>query len=240
MTFIIAEGGVNHGGRLDHAITLTRAAAQAGCDAIKWQAFTPVALTPRDYEKQAMLKGLALTRSELSILAAEANCEGIEFLVTPMDVEWLEFVVSLGVKRIKVGSAQARNLGFMHAVGAAGLPVIISNGMCADADLDLALSCISAPTTVMSCVSQYPTPDAEISIGKLRQLRKRFPNAEIGFSCHSRSMWPSIAAAYAGATCVEKHIAIEGTLGPDISSSLTTDELKTWVREIREASSVLV
>ncbi len=36
-TFIVAEGGSNHGGSLDAALALTDAAADAGASAMKWQ-----------------------------------------------------------------------------------------------------------------------------------------------------------------------------------------------------------
>lgn len=241
MTFIIAEAGVNHQGRLDHALELIRHAAAAGCDAVKFQAYTPWVLAPTNYETQAMLKGLALTGNELRMLHAEAGRVGIEFMCTPMDEEWLAFVVSLGVKRIKVGSGQAMNLGFVSAAAATKLPVIISNGMMSDTALDDALCAISAATdytvrpTVLSCISKYPTPDVAVNLSELERLRSLFPYADVGFSCHSRSMWPSVAAVYAGAVCVEKHICLNGTSGPDISSSLPVDELAHWVKEIRRS-----
>ena len=234
--FIIAEAGVNHSGRLDHALALVAAAKAAGADAVKFQAFTPLRLAPLDYEKQAMLKGLALTKSELTILHAECRAKQIEFLVTPMDEEWLEFVLGLGMKRIKIGSAQAKDEKFLAAVAATRLPVIISNGMATDAEIQRALEILSPcqSITLLSCVSKYPTPETEIDITEIQRLRDEFL-VDVGFSSHCRSFWPSVAAAYAGASVVENHICLPGTTGPDISSSLLPEEFGAMVRGVRRA-----
>lgn len=235
--FVIAEAGVNHGGRLNHALALVAAAATAGADAVKFQAFTPLRISPFDYEKQAMLKGLALTADELEILAAECDHKKIEFLVTPMDDYWLRVVEKLGVKRIKIGSGQNRDLGFIYAVATRGLPVIISNGMADDAEFESSVRMLMAPhgsdVTVLACVSKYPTPDVDVSLSEMTRLKGRWPGVDVGFSSHCRSFWPSVAAVYAGATVIEAHLALPGTTGVDVPSSLLPDEFAAMVREIR-------
>ena len=50
-TFLIAEAGVNHGGDLEVARPLVDIAADAGPNAVKFQAFRPKKLIPRHVEK---------------------------------------------------------------------------------------------------------------------------------------------------------------------------------------------
>ena len=236
--FVIAEAGVNHGGRLDHALALIRAAHDAGADAVKFQAFDPERLAPGDYIKRAMLKGLALTRAELTMCAAECGyVGGLEFMCTPMDEEWLEFIVGLDVKRIKIGSGQAGDARFVRACAATGLPMIISNGMVSNEGLMTSLDECPPDTTVLYCVSKYPTPASDVHLSEIARLR-RVTGMSVGFSSHCRSFWPSVAAVYAGATVVEAHLALPGTDGPDVPSSLLPEEFKAMVREIRGARDV--
>lgn len=247
--FVIAEAGVNHQGRLDHAFALIAHAKAAGADACKFQMFTPEWLAPADYAKRALLKSLALTRSELIMCAAECAHQKIEFIVTPMDTECLDWLMALPKharpRKIKVGSAQVKDLKFIQAVAAYKLPVIISNGMCSDFELAAALCEISGAVDyavrpiVLSCVSKYPTPDADVHLSEIRRLRETFSYADIGFSSHCRSFWPTVAAVYAGATVVECHICLPDTTGPDIASSLLPEEFAAMVREIRVAETVV-
>ena len=81
-TFIIAEAGVNHNGRLDLAKRLIDAAAAAGADAVKFQTFRADRLVKRntpkaEYQKETtgksesqyeMLKKLELTPDDFKKL----------------------------------------------------------------------------------------------------------------------------------------------------------------------------
>ncbi|MYS26842.1 N-acetylneuraminate synthase, partial [Streptomyces sp. SID7804] len=46
--YVIGEIGINHNGDLENAFKLIDAAAEAGCDAVKFQKRTPEICTPRD------------------------------------------------------------------------------------------------------------------------------------------------------------------------------------------------
>ena len=200
MTLVIADAGINHGGRLDLALRLIAEAATAGADAVKFQAFTPLHLAPLNYERQAMLKGLVLTEAELEICAAEARARRLEFMCTPMDAEWTRFVVrSLRVERLKIGSGQAANLEFVKDAAEYDMPVIISNGMADNREFCRAVEILvdrGCAVTPMSCVSKYPTADVDVHLSELERMRDLFPGMPIGFSSHCRSFWSAVAAVY--------------------------------------------
>ena len=46
--YVVGEIGINHNGELENAFKLIDAAAEAGCDAVKFQKRTPEICTPRD------------------------------------------------------------------------------------------------------------------------------------------------------------------------------------------------
>lgn len=236
MTFIIAEIGVNHNGSIGRAMDLVDAAAEAGCDAVKFQAFNPL-MAGDNIDYRNILRRYELLDNDLLFLSSYVRQKGLDFLCTPFDEERLHFVDQYLVpSRMKISSQSVTNHRLMAAAIDTGIPLIISNGMCNDTQMHVALTQrgdIKKRTTILYCVSKYPTPDVDIDLREIQRLRKEF-DCDVGFSCHSASMWPSIAAAAAGAQVIEKHITIsQSDSGPDHKASLEAKDLKSWVQQIR-------
>ena len=98
MTFIIAEAGVNHGGRWETGLDLIDAAKRAGADAVKFQAFTSRKLWGDD-----RIKHLELSCDAFLALKAHCTEVGIEFMCTPFGLEEVEFLKPI-LRRWKVAS----------------------------------------------------------------------------------------------------------------------------------------
>ncbi len=158
-TLIIAEAGVNHSGSLETALALVDAAADAGADIVKFQTFNANSLAGRsarkaDYQQRttdaaesqrAMLQRLELPQSAHHPLIARAKQRGIEFLSTPFDQRSLEFLLSLNLSRIKIGSGDLTNAPLLHSVARAGAPLILSTGMATLAEVEEALGVLAGP-----------------------------------------------------------------------------------------------
>src|SRR5690606_13080013 len=84
-------------------------------------------------DQLGMLRSLELSEETHRRLFALCAACGIEFMSTPFDEEGADFLVSLGMKRIKVPSGELTNHPFLAFLAAKKLPIIISTGM---ADLD--------------------------------------------------------------------------------------------------------
>src|ERR1700759_5476846 len=141
-TFIIAEAGVNHNGDEKLALGLVEAAAKSGAAAVKFQTFSADKLTRKgaekaEYQKQAtgdgdqrdMLKALEMSESLHQRLFSRCKALGIEFMSTAFDEEALDFLIRLGIKRIKVPSGEITNAPLLKHMASKGLPLIVSTGM---------------------------------------------------------------------------------------------------------------
>jgi 2,4-diacetamido-2,4,6-trideoxy-beta-L-gulose transferase len=141
---VIAEAGVNHNGRLDLALALVDAAADAGADIIKFQTFRADELATRSAEKADyqvrntggaesqldMLKALELNDEAHRSIFARCRKHSIEFLSTPFDHRSLALLVDgLGLRRIKVGSGDLTNAPLLLAIAQSKRDVILSTGM---------------------------------------------------------------------------------------------------------------
>lgn len=141
---VIAEAGVNHNGKLDIALALVDAAADAGADIVKFQTFRADQLvTPSagkaDYQIRntgeatsqfAMLKALELDEAAHRQLIAHCEARGVTFLSTPFDFLSLALLTDgLGLKQLKVGSGDLTNAPILLEMARCGRAVILSTGM---------------------------------------------------------------------------------------------------------------
>jgi N,N'-diacetyllegionaminate synthase len=145
-TFVIAEIGVNHNGKLDLALKLVEEAAAAGASAAKFQTFRADAITARNtatvaYQKASggstdqheMLKSLELSDDDHRAVARRCEELGIEFMSTAFDKGSLDLLCEIGIRRIKVPSGEVTNVPYLKDCARRGLPIVLSTGM---ADLE--------------------------------------------------------------------------------------------------------
>lgn len=253
--FVIAEGGVNHNGRLDLALALVDAAADAGADAVKFQAFDPDLLVTAGaarapYQIQAggtsqleMLRELVLDAAALATVARRARARRITLLVTPFDERSLAVVLGLGVPAIKLGSGEVTNTPLLRAASRTQLPVLLSTGLSTLPEIDGAVQmCRRAgcrSLVLFHCVSAYPTPISQMNVRAVVAMHARY-RVPIGLSDHSEGIAASVAAVALGASAVEKHLTTDKQLpGPDHAASLDSGEFANLVRTIRDVEASL-
>ncbi len=279
---IIAEAGVNHNGSVDLAHQLVDAAADAGADVVKFQTFRASRLVSQSAPKAAyqarqtgadesqleMLKALELSESSHHALLRHCTDRGVEFMSSPFDADSLDFLISLGVRRIKLGSGELTNAPMLLAVGQSGLPLILSTGMSVLAEVEAALGVLAcgyanagaqpsrqaflsawaSPTqrqqalskiSLLHCTTEYPAPRDQVNLRAMQTLKLAF-GVECGFSDHTKGIAVSIAAVAMGAAIIEKHFTLDRSLaGPDHKASLEPAAFKAMVDGIREVESAM-
>jgi N-acetylneuraminate synthase len=156
-TYVIAEAGVNHNGRLDDALRLVDEAARAGADAVKFQTFRArslvTAAAPRaDYQRRAgegddqhsLLRALQLSAGDHGVLVQRCRDRGIEFMSSPFCVDSLRLLVdACGVQRLKLGSGEITHGALLLAAARTGLPLVLSTGMSTLEEIEEALGLVA-------------------------------------------------------------------------------------------------
>jgi len=264
-TFIIAEAGVNHNGDEKMALALVEAAVKSGADAVKFQTFSADKLTRKgaekaEYQKQAtgdgdqhgMLKALEMSENLHQRLFSRCAELGIEFMSTAFDEESLDFLVALGIKRIKVPSGEITNAPLLRHMAGKGLPLIVSTGMAELDEVVAAVDVIRAAriahgfaeplaemVTILHCTSNYPTESADVNLRAMNTMA-RTTGLPVGYSDHTLGLAVSTGAVALGATVIEKHFTLDSELpGPDHKASLEPDQLGALVRQIRDVEAAL-
>jgi len=254
--FVIAEAGINHNGNISLAKDLIRAAADAGCNAVKFQTYRTDAIAApdapmADYQRantglsgpqSEILKRCELDRAAHEELLTECRKEGILFLSTPFDDPSLELLLALGVKALKISSGDLTNTPFLGRVAASGLPTIVSTGMATMREVEEAVAVLRSAArgfALLHCVSCYPAEPAECRLPAIAEMTEAF-GVPIGFSDHTTGFDVTIAAVAAGAAIIEKHITTDRALaGPDHAASIEPHELKAMMVAIRRVEAAL-
>jgi len=253
-TFIIAEVGVCHNGKLETALRLCDAAKAAGADIVKTQTFIPEKCIRKgkDYDR---LASLALSLHDTYKMAMHCDDIGIEFCSTPDDLESLSFLVGeCDVKRVKLGSGSLLYEPLVDAAFDTGLPVLLSTGMATKAEIERELlrqfrrfeDEEASYLTVMHCVSLYPCPPRLTNVRAIATIQEmgtwswtpyRFT---VGYSDHTIGDYAACAAVALGATVVEKHFTLDNEAeGPDHRMSATPGQFGRMVMKIRQTEVML-
>ncbi len=264
-TFVIAEAGVNHNGSDEFALQLVDTAARCGADAVKFQTFTADKLVRRGAAKAAyqqaatgegdqhsMLAALELTESMHRTLFERCVLRGIEFMSTPFDEDAADFLVALGMRRIKIPSGEITNHPFLRHLARKDVPLILSTGMATLAEIEDATAVIRAERaaaglcrplaemlTVLHCTSNYPAAFCDVNLRAMRTIADAI-QVPVGYSDHTLGIAVSTAAVALGATVIEKHFTLDKAMpGPDHQASLAPDELAAMIGQIRAVEQAL-
>ncbi len=247
-TYIIAEIGINHNGSLERAQRLINAAAEAGCDAVKFQKrsledlYTREVLeNPNRFEEGfqyfiPILREVEFGRKEYDELARHARAKNLEFLCTAFDEASLEFLEPYRLAAYKVASADFTNFLLLQKLVEKRKPLILSTGMASQEELDRVVGFLfkrSVQYMLLHCVSVYPTPPEDAHLNYIQTMRERY-GVPVGYSGHEVGFEITLAAVASGACLVERHVTLDRKMeGPDHTSSLEPEELREMVRRIR-------
>lgn len=244
---IIAEVGQNHDGSLGLAHAYIDAIADAGADAVKFQTHIAAAeSTPNEpWRKQFSMQDasrydywrrMEFSPSQWQGLKDHATDKGLHFLSSPFSLEAIDLLTQVGVSAWKVPSGEITNTPLLDGMLKSGLPIILSTGLSPLSEIDTTVSYLntfSNPKAVLQCTSMYPCPPENIGLNVLSDFRSRYQCA-VGLSDHSGTIFPGLAAAVLGVEVLEIHVTLSREMfGPDIPSSITTQELRELVRGIR-------
>ncbi|MBB6552448.1 N-acetylneuraminate synthase family protein [Nonomuraea rubra] len=244
--YVIGEIGINHNGDLDLARQLIDVAAEAGCQAVKFQKRTPAICVPEEQKGQIRQtpwgemtyleykERTEFGRDEYTQIAKYCDERGLHWFASPWDVPSVEFLEEMDVLVHKVASASVADHELLRALAATGKPVILSTGMSTLSEIDAAVEILGTDKLIMMhATSTYPLPPEEANLRTITTLKERY-GVPVGYSGHERGLQISLAAVTLGAVCVERHITLDRTMwGSDHAASLEPSGLEHLVRDIR-------
>ena len=246
--FVIAEVGINHSGSLDIAKQLIDAAAEAGCDAVKFQKRTvDVVYTKEELDKarespwgttnRQQKYGLEFTKEDYQEIDQYCKNAGIEWLASAWDVESQKFLRQFDCKYNKVASAMLTHRELLKTIASEKRHTFISTGMSTLEQIDKAVQIFEdadCSYELMHCNSTYPMPVEDANLKVMHTLQERY-NCNVGYSGHESGVIVSCAAVAMGASSLERHITLDRAMyGSDQSASLEIGGLNRLMEYVRD------
>jgi pseudaminic acid synthase len=255
--FIIAEMSGNHNQRLDRALALVDAAADAGVDALKLQTYTADTISMDtgyiiQEDGQSLWEGKSLYQLYQEAytpwewhapIFERARARGLLAFSSPFDESAVDFLETLDVPAYKIASFENAHWPLLRRVAATGKPVIVSTGAATLSEIDEAVRVLRAAgcreLVLLKCTSTYPASPATTNLRTIPVLAETF-GCPVGLSDHTMGVGASVAAVALGACVIEKHFTLRrADGGVDSSFSLEPEELELLVEETARAHQAL-
>lgn len=242
----IAEIGISHNGSLDTALKIIDMCESVGIKLVKFQkrdidtCYTKEFLdsyreSPWGFSQREQKKALELNREEYDIIDTYCKKKGLIWFSSAWDIKSLVFLKKYDLPYNKVASPLLTNIPLIEAIAKERKKTFISTGMSAFDDIDKVVDIFrknECPFVLMHCVGIYPCPDDKLNLNMITTLRNRY-KCEIGYSCHSPGILPSIIAAMFGAVAIEKHVTLDRTnYGSDQAASLEKRGIELIIKNI--------
>jgi len=251
-TYIVAEIGINHNGSLDLARRLIDAAADAKCDAVKFQKRTPELCVPaqqRDQPRETpwgVMTYLDYRRrmefgvEEYERLIEHCRSRSIDWFTSCWDESSVDFIEFFEPVAYKIPSAALTDVALLRRFRQTGRPLILSTGMSTMHQIEAAVALLGTDSLMIThATSSYPCPLDELNLRVIQTIRSRFDCA-VGYSGHEVGLATTLAAVCLGAKLVERHITLDRAMwGTDQAASVEPQGLERLVNNIRDIETAL-
>lgn len=251
--FIVGEIGINHNGDMSICKELIRVAADAGCDAVKFQkrdidqVYTSEFLdsareSPWGTTQRDQKAGLEFDADQYKIIDEYCKELNIDWFASAWDTNSQKFLRQFDCKYNKIASAMIVHHDLLKMVAEECKHTFISTGMSTYEDIQQAVDIFKeagCPFELMHTVSTYPMKDEDANLNLIKTLRDKF-KCDVGYSGHEVGLAVSYAAAALGISSLERHITLDRAMyGSDQSASVEPSGLRQLVGAVRKIENAM-
>ena len=249
--YLIGEIGINHNGDLSIAKQLITAAAQAGCDAVKFQKRTvEVVYSPQELARLRespfgttngdLKHGLEFGEAEYREIDAFCQEQGIDWFASCWDENSVDFIEQFAPPCYKIASACLTDDALLRYHRKTGRPILLSTGMSSFEEIDHAVAVLGKENLLLlHCTSTYPSQLEELNLSVISTVRHRY-GVPVGYSGHEVGLVTTVVAVALGACAIERHITLDRSMwGSDQAASVEPHGFAKLAKDIRAVESAL-
>ncbi|MFZ1043710.1 MAG: N-acetylneuraminate synthase family protein [Anaerolineales bacterium] len=243
--YVIAEIGINHNGDMDITKKLIDVAAEAGCNAVKFQKRTVEIVysaeelarpreSPFGTTNGDLKYALEFRQEEYKEIDRYCKTKNIAWFASCWDEPSIEFIDQFNPPCFKIASASLTDDNLLRHTRSKGKPILLSTGMTTLEQIDHAVDVLGKnDLVILHACSTYPAYYEELNLRVIPMLRERY-GVLVGYSGHETGLPSSVAAVALGACIVERHITLDRSMwGSDQAASLEPNGIHRLIRDIR-------
>ena len=184
-----------------------------------------------------------LTTEEFIDLKEFAEVRGFIPICTGFDEESIDKIEELNFPLIKVASCSFTDWPLLNRIAETSTPIIASTATATLDEIDNVVSFFlnrKKNLTIMHCVGEYPTEEANLQLNQIKLLKERYPGVKVGYSTHENPATFDLVpiAIGMGAEVIEKHVGV-ATDRYDLNAySVGPDQLNSWLAQASRAVEV--
>ena len=246
MLFVL-EMANNHQGSVDHAFKIidefSKLVKKYNINAgIKLQfrqldSFIHKSFIDSDLKYVKRFRETRLSKEQFSKIIKKIKSSGLIAIATPFDNESLSWIEDLNVDIIKIASCSIDDWPLLRSVSKMNRKCIISTGGADYKTMDMVYNLFKKEYrdfSFMHCVGQYPTPVEYSNLNRIKIMKERYSDIEIGISTHESPDQKSIVshAVAMGCNIIEKHVGVETDTISLNAYSCTSKQLEKVICEV--------
>lgn len=252
--YLIAEVGTTSAGDIEKALSLIRAAADAGVDAVKFQVIDPDQVSDakatypvivdgreRRMNMKEMFERLRFSEAQWHAVAQACGACGVDFFATVDYLEGVDMLETIGVPAHKIGAWDVTYRQLIERVGRTGKPMFVDLGPTTEPEIEQLVRWHrdAGGGDVLFLHDFHTTLDTQMNLRAISHLRLKFP-WPVGFSSPGLDHDLDFAALALGASFVEKRLILDRSqVAFHAHESLEPDEFKAWVSRMRHVERAL-
>lgn len=239
-TFIIAEIGQAHNGKISKVFKYIDAVSTTGAHAIKFQ--THLAEEESTFDEPfrkgfnfkiknrfEYWKSVEFSLNEWKRIKKYAEKKGLIFLTSVFSIKAARMMKKIGIKALKLGSGEFQSFDLMQEIINLKIPILVSTGVANYKEINkvnLFFKKRNAKFGIFQCTSSYPLDLSKVGVNVIDEFKKKY-KCPVGLSDHSGTIYPSIYSIAKNANILEVHVVIsKNEKSPDVASSVDINELK--------------
>lgn len=184
-----------------------------------------------------------LSQAQFQTLVDAMRACGFKTVCTPFDEPSVDLIEAQGIEIIKIASCSLTDWPLLERIAKSNKPIVASTAGATPEDVDNVASFFlhrNKDLTLMHCVAEYPTPNANLHIARVGALLSRYPGVRIGFSTHEtpECTEPVMLALAKGATVFEKHVGLPTEKYALNAYSANPQQVHAWLSAAALAQSM--